>query len=177
MRDALANEIAAEPAATAGGSDAQMTSLLVFRAGSPHPKAVPLALVTRLTLEALGVATPDWRILLRSTIPVSSGLGSGAAAATAIVRAIAAAAGRFLTPAEISALVFESERLFHGTPSGIDNTVVAYEQPVWFVRGQPPEPFAIARPVTLVIGDTGIASPTSVTVGDVRGGWQAEPAR
>ncbi|MCB0252085.1 MAG: mevalonate kinase, partial [Anaerolineae bacterium] len=105
-----------------------------------------------------------------STIPVSSGLGSGAAAATAIVRAIAAAAGHALTPAEISTLVFESERLFHGTPSGIDNTVIAYEQPVWFVRGQSPEPFVIAQPVTLVIGDT------SVTVGDVRRGWQNEPA-
>ena len=137
----------------------------------------PLALVTRLTLDALAMATPDWRIVLRSTIPVSSGLGSGAAAATAIVRAIAAAAGHALTPAQISALVYESERLFHGTPSGIDNTVVAYEQPVWFVRGQPPEPFVIAQPVTLVIGDTGIASPTSITVGDVRRGWQAEPQR
>ncbi len=142
-----------------------------------EPTMQPLALVTRTTLDALEIATPDWHIILRSTIPVSSGLGSGAAAATAIVRAIAAAAGRFLTASEISALVFESERLFHGTPSGIDNTVVAYEQPVWFVRGQPPEPFAVARPVTLVIGDTGIASPTSVTVGDVRRGWQAEPAR
>ena len=137
----------------------------------------PLALVTQLALEALDISPPDWRITLHSTIPVSSGLGSGAAAATAIVRAIAAAAGRSLTPAEVSALVFESETLFHGTPSGIDNTVVAYGQPVWFVRGQPPEPFAIARPITLVIGDTGIASPTSVTVGDVRRGWQAEPAR
>ena len=137
----------------------------------------PLALVTRLTLEALELPTPNWRIVLHSTIPVSSGLGSGAAAATAIVRAVAAAAGRSLTPAQVSALVYESERLFHGTPSGIDNTVIAYQQPVWFIRGQPPEPFAIARPLTLVIGDTGVASPTSVTVGDVRRGWQADPRR
>jgi two-component system chemotaxis sensor kinase CheA len=41
------NEIADE-AATARASDAQLTSLLVFRAGSAQPKAVPLALVTRL---------------------------------------------------------------------------------------------------------------------------------
>ncbi len=113
----------------------------------------PLALVTRLTLEALAIPTPDWRITLRSTIPVSSGLGSGAAAATAIVRAVAAAAGRSVTPAQVSALVYESERLFHGTPSGIDNTVIAFQQPVWFVRGQPPEPFPLAHPLTLVIGD------------------------
>jgi two-component system chemotaxis sensor kinase CheA len=45
---AAQTEIADETAAAAGGSDAQMTSLLVFRAGSPQPKAVPLALVTRL---------------------------------------------------------------------------------------------------------------------------------
>ncbi len=32
----------------AGGADEQMTSLLVFRAGSSQPKAVPLALITRL---------------------------------------------------------------------------------------------------------------------------------
>jgi len=41
------NEIADE-SATARASDAQLTSLLVFRAGSTQPKAVPLALVTRL---------------------------------------------------------------------------------------------------------------------------------
>ncbi|MEZ4771518.1 MAG: mevalonate kinase [Caldilineales bacterium] len=137
----------------------------------------PLVLVTKLALEALELPTPDWHIVLHSTIPVSSGLGSGAAAATAIVRAIAAAAGRSLTAGEISALVFESETLFHGTPSGIDNTVIAYGQPVWFVRGQPPEPFFVARPFTLTIGDTGIASPTSITVGDVRRGWKADPQR
>lgn len=137
----------------------------------------PLALAARLALEALGVPSPDWRITVHSTIPISSGLGSGAAAATAIVRALAAAAGQSLDAAQTAALVFESEKLFHGTPSGVDNTVVAYEQPVWFVRGQPPQPFAIARPFTLVIGDTGIASPTSVAVGDVRRAWQADRAR
>jgi mevalonate kinase len=108
---------------------------------------------------------------------VASGLGSGAAAATAIVRSLAAAAGIVLPPADVSALVFESEKLFHGTPSGVDNTVIAYEQPVWFVRGQPPEPFALARPLTIVVGDTGVASPTGIAVGDVRRAWQAEPER
>ena len=42
------HEIADENAALRGGSAEQMTSLLVFRAGSSHPKAVPLGLVTRL---------------------------------------------------------------------------------------------------------------------------------
>ncbi len=138
----------------------------------------PLVHVAALAASQLGlIPLPDWVITLRSAIPVASGLGSGAAAATAIVKAMAAAAGRPLAPADVSALVFESETLFHGTPSGIDNTVIAYEQPVWFVRGQAPQPFRIGRAYTIVIGDTGIASPTRLAVGDVRAGWQAEPAR
>lgn len=138
----------------------------------------PLAHVARLAWQAFGVQPdPDLTLTVRSTIPVASGLGSGAAAATAIVRALAAVAGVKVTPAEVSALVYRSEQLFHGSPSGVDNTVIAYNMPVWFVRGHAPEPFAIARPFTLVIGDTGVASPTAATVGDVRRQWQAEPAR
>lgn len=145
---------------------------------SEAPASRPLAHVAQLALQLLSPPRPwDWIITLRSTIPVASGLGSGAAAATAIVRAIARASGQTLSPSQVSALVYESEKFFHGTPSGIDNTVIAFEQPVWFMRGQPPEPFAIGRPLTVVIGDTGVASPTSITVGDVRRGWLEEPAR
>lgn len=47
------SEMTDDSAATRTNSDAQLTSLLVFRAGSSQPKAVPLALVTRL--EEIGV--------------------------------------------------------------------------------------------------------------------------
>jgi two-component system, chemotaxis family, sensor kinase CheA len=43
-----AHEIADENAAMRASAAEQLTSLLVFRAGSPQPKAVPLGLVTRL---------------------------------------------------------------------------------------------------------------------------------
>jgi len=137
----------------------------------------PLAEVARLTLQRLGLSVPDWRVWLRSTIPIASGLGSGAAVSAAVVRALARAAGCELGPAEVSDIVYQVEQLHHGTPSGVDNTVIAYGQPVYFVRGQPPQPFAIGRPFTLVIGDTGVSSPTKVTVGGVRARWQADPAR
>jgi len=137
----------------------------------------PLAVVTRLALERLGIdRAPDWRIDLYSEIPIASGMGSGAAVSTAIVRAVAAWAGRTLPPATLSSLVYEVERLHHGTPSGIDNTVIAYAQPVWFVKGQAPQPFVIPHTFWLVIASPGIASPTRATVGDVRRGWQADPA-
>ena len=138
----------------------------------------PLALVTRLALAELGVEQePDWQIDLHSTIPIASGLGSGAALSTALVRALFAQAGRVAEPQTISRIVYESERIYHGTPSGIDNTVIAYGTPIWFVRGQPAEAFAPPIPFTLAIADSGIRSPTKETVGDVRRGWEAQPAR
>lgn len=138
----------------------------------------PLAVVTRLTLARLGVAhMPDWRIELRSDIPIASGLGSGAALSTALVRAIFARLGQPAPPAVVSELVYESERFYHGAPSGIDNTVVAYGQPIWFVKGQAPEPFAPTTPILLAIADTGIRSPTVLTVSKVREAWQQDRPR
>jgi mevalonate kinase len=130
--------------------------------------------------------SPDLRITITSAIPIASGMGSGAAVATALVRALAAHLGRQLAPAEISALVYASEQRFHGTPSGIDNTVVAYEQPIAFQRlnvqtfersNVSIEPIIIAAPFTLLIGDSGVRSATRLPVGEVRKRWQAEPER
>lgn len=138
----------------------------------------PLALVTRLALAALGApADPDLCISVHSAIPIAGGLGSGAAISAALVAAIFAHYGAPADPAQVSALVFESERIHHGTPSGIDNTVIAYGRPVWFVKGQPPQLFTPAAPFTLAIADSGITAPTKETVGDVRRGWQNAPAR
>jgi mevalonate kinase len=165
------------------------------------PADQPLAAAARLALAHLGLADPDWRLTVCSTIPVASGMGSGAAVSAAIVRALVEAAKSksasskssnqqtgdpqfascnlqsALSPADLSALVYEVEKLHHGTPSGIDNTVIVTGQPVYFVSGQPPQPFPIGRPFWLAIADTGIRSPTRITVGDVRLAWQREPVR
>ncbi len=138
----------------------------------------PLALITRLALATVDApANPDWQINVHSQIPIASGLGSGAALSTALVRAIYLHLGRRVDPAQISALVYASEQLYHGTPSGIDNTVVAYGMPVWFIKGQTPTIFRAQQPLTLAIADSGIAAPTKETVGDVRRGWENDPTR
>lgn len=139
--------------------------LLLAEAGEREP----LALVTRLALQQLGLGPdPDWRIQVRSDIPVASGMGSGAAVSAAVVRAIFREAGTEPEPETVSALVYASEEIHHGTPSGIDNTVVAYGRPVWFVRGQQPEVFSSARTFALAIADSGMASSTRVMVEGVR---------
>jgi mevalonate kinase len=139
----------------------------------------PLAAAVRLTFSTLQLSITEYSFLitLHSTIPIASGLGSGAAVCTALVRALSNYFNSPLSNAQASALVFETERLLHGTPSGIDNTVVAYGQPVYFVKGQPPVPFSVAQPFRLLIADTGLPSPTKITVGEVRAARQKEPER
>ena len=135
----------------------------------------PLAMIIRLTANHLGLESlPAARLRIRSTIPLGRGLGSGAAISTAIVRAMADFMAATLTPAEVSALVYEVEKIYHGTPSGIDNMVIAFEQPVYFIKDRPIERLRVARPFTLVIADTGRVAPTHEAVSDLRRRWQAD---
>jgi mevalonate kinase len=120
---------------------------------------------------------PACTLRVTSSIPVAAGLGSGAAVSVAVIRALAAFLGRPLPPERVSALAYEVEKIHHGTPSGIDNTVITYGMPVYFVRGQAIRTLHPAAPFTIIIGDTGVASPTAIAVGDVRRGWQSEPQR
>lgn len=153
------------------------------------PPAHPLAAAIAGTLRALDppLALPPFlrnggsqrgvEIRITSTIPVASGLGSGAAVSVALIRALSAHVGRPLTDERVSAIAFEVEKTHHGTPSGIDNTVITYARPVYYVTGQPIETLRVGAPFTLVIGDTGIPAPTRESVGDVRRAWEADRGR
>lgn len=154
--------------APAVGLDAPMDAL---------PASHPLLVCIRLAAKALDQAVPGGRLTLTSDIPVASGLGSGAAVSTAIVRVLAAAAGRELPPTEISRIVFEVEKIYHGTPSGVDNTVIAHERPIFFRRGQTEKILAVGAPVSLLIADSGVRSQTRVAVGGLRARREADPDR
>ncbi len=139
-----------------------------------HPFAAAIEGVTN----TLGISQiPACTLRVTSTIPVASGLGSGASVSVAIIRALAGFLGQPLADEQVSAIAFEVEKIHHGTPSGIDNTVVTYSKPVYFIKGQPIATFNITKPFTIIIADSGIASPTKETVGDVRVGWQADPKK
>ena len=120
---------------------------------------------------------PDLEIRITSTIPVASGLGSGAAVTVALTRALSMHLDFPMTDEEVNAFAFEIEKLHHGTPSGIDNTVITYAKPVYFIKGQGIETFNVGIPFTIVIGDTGISAPTKESVGDVRKLWEADQAK
>lgn len=132
---------------------------------------------------------PNLDIKITSTIPVASGLGSGAAVTVALTRALSAYLDYPMTNEDTNAFTYEIEKIHHGTPSGIDNTVVTYAKPVYFVKQSPSpggrgsrgeggiETFTVGNPFTIVIGNTGISAPTKESVRDVRKLWEADKAR
>jgi len=142
------------------------------------PFEQPVARMIRLVLEVLNVPVPPaLRVRVSSTIPMASGLGSGAAVSVAVGRALSQHLGQPLTADRLSALAYEVERIHHGTPSGIDNSVITFEKPMYFVRGASPVVLCMARPFSLVIADTGEPSPTRLAVEAVRRMWEAETER
>jgi mevalonate kinase len=142
------------------------------------PANHPLAAAIHNLFFALDIDPfPSLIVRVSSTIPVASGLGSGAAVSVALLRALSTWLQRPLSDEEINAYAYDIEKLHHGTPSGIDNAVVTYSRPVFFVKDRPIELLQIRKPFTIVIGDTGLAAPTKDSVGDVRRLWQADGPR
>lgn len=140
------------------------------------PSDHPLAALVHNLLFALSIDPyPNLVIRISSSIPVASGLGSGAAVSVALIRALASTLDRPLADEQVNAFAYEIEKLHHGTPSGIDNTVVTFARPVYFVKGRPIETLQVREPFTIVIGDTGIAAPTRESVADVRRAWETDP--
>lgn len=130
--------------------------------------------------EAQLAALPPLHIHVHSDIPIASGLGSGAATAAALIRALLQHLGRagLAGDERVAALTYEVEKIHHGTPSGIDNTVVALEETIYFVRRTPQnliEPFPLSQPFTFLIADSGVRSSTRDVVGDVRRRRQTQP--
>ena len=142
------------------------------------PPDHPLVAVINSVFSALNIARPPaCTIYLQSTIPVAAGLGSGAAVSVAILRALSAFLAKPLPNEQVNKLAYEAEKLYHGTPSGIDNTVVTYCRPVYFIKGRPIKTFRVGAPLTFIIGDTGISAPTKESVQVLWKLWESDKFR
>ncbi len=172
--------IAAEPLAAAGRVRIEAPDIDLKADLDSLPQNHPIRVTLQSVLHELGIRQPPaFLIRLSSTIPMASGLGSGTALTVATIRAVANFLGKNLSNERVSDLAFEVEKIYHGTPSGIDNTVVVYNMPVFFQRGMDHptvEKFSVPVPFWLVIGDTGIRSATAQAVGELRQKWQDNPA-
>ncbi len=129
----------------------------------------PIAKVVQITLDTVGPRqVPAFTLQIDSSIPVSAGMGSSAAVSVAVIRALSAFLGGPLSSEEISKMAYEVEKLHHGLPSGIDNNVIAHQQPVYFIKEKPIRILQIRKSTHWIIADTGEKTPTHETVSAVR---------
>ena len=129
-----------------------------------------------VVLDQLGLSGRAMRIEVFPEVPRSMGLGGSAAMAVAIVRALDKHFKLGLSDEQVNKLAFESEKVAHGSPSGLDNTLACYGRALVFRPGDPPlvEPLNIRTPIPAVIGMTGYEGLTAKTVGRVREAWQQD---
>jgi mevalonate kinase len=121
------------------------------------------AFTTVLPGQGVGIST-------ETDIPIGRGMGSSASLAVATVRAHASAQGMVLDEATLHRQAFAIEKVFHGTPSGVDHSVIARGGAARFQRtetGTQLTPLA-CPPLFFVIFDTGVAGSTRDLVAGVR---------
>ena len=120
---------------------------------------------------------PACKISLSSSIPASSGLGSGAAISASLIRAFSAFLGQRLTDDQVSTRAFEIEKIYHGTPSGIDNTVVSYQRPIYYRKGENFRFLDIPTPFSILVANSGSPGNTLAAVQQVRQEWMNDPEK
>jgi hydroxymethylglutaryl-CoA reductase len=133
-----------------------------------HP--AQLSDLARLVVRKLGMEGRQFDIRVQSNIPRASGLGSSAAVAVAVIRAFDNVYALGLSNDAINSLAFDCEKLAHGDPSGIDNTVATYGEAVLYCKGSvpPAKPLHLPEFPPLVIAVSGTKGGTKEQVEAVR---------
>lgn len=117
---------------------------------------------------------PACNIKITSSIPLASGLGSGAAVSIALIRGVSSFLGHPLPDEKVNRMAYEIEKIYHGMPSGIDNTVITYNRPVYFKKGDLIEFLDLKMPLILVMANTGIPAETKKIVGEIHSAMELE---
>jgi mevalonate kinase len=92
-------------------------------------KNVAFYLISGMIVEGLISDPADGTLEVRSTVPLSSGLGSSASLCVALARAFSRLHGAGTDPADIQKLANAAEQAAHGRASGLDTAAIAWGRP------------------------------------------------
>jgi len=142
-----------------------------------NPQGVDAAIA--LILQQLDLQAAEFAISVDSRLPRAMGLGSSAAIAVAVTRAVCAVMNLRIDNERINAIAFECEKLAHGTPSGVDNTISTFGEPMLFRNGGSLqiEPLILTETPPVVIACSNKAGLTSTEVAGVRARYERAPKR
>ena len=129
----------------------------------------------------VNIANQGIHIELAGDLVCASGIGASAASCVALARALNDEFKLGLDDDKINDAAYEGEKGYHGTPSGLDNTVSTFGGLIWYVRNLSGEPSTFEKlklndTVHLVIASTGLTASTTEVVGDVRTKKESNPS-
>ena len=138
-----------------------------------------IAAAIALILQQLDVQGAAFSITVDSQLPRAMGLGSSAAIAVAVTRAICDVMQLAADNERINAIAFECEKLAHGTPSGVDNTISTYAEPMLFRNdgALQIEPLTLTEVPPIIIAYSSEVGLTSEQVAGVRSRYERAPQR
>ena len=127
-----------------------------------------------MILNSLRLLDQNMNLFVLPQIPRAMGLGGSAALAVAIIRALSEHFKLGLSDEEVNKLAYESEKIVHGTPSGIDNTMATYGKFILYRKDTPPmfQEVVVPKPLPIVIGLSGVEGLTLKMVRQVRQAWE-----
>ena len=143
---------------------------LEYDAGDDADHRSPLGMLVDTILSLTRLDMPRGHIEVSCQIPFAAGLGGSAALAVVLIRAIDLLAGLKLDARTVNEMAFDCEKLAHGTPSGVDNTLSTFATPLLYAPSDRDRwrNIRISRPVQLVIAFSGVKGVTSELVARVR---------
>ncbi|XP_013108635.1 uncharacterized protein LOC106087953 [Stomoxys calcitrans] len=154
-------------------------------AGSPKKQQMQKAFISIYYLLAGAILSSpikdlelkqSFTVTIDTELNIGAGLGSSASYGVALASAFLVFAQHFdlsnyaadENQALISHWAYESERVMHGTPSGIDNTVCTYGGMLRFVKGQGFQTVKNVRPLHILLVDSKVKRSTADIVAKVR---------
>lgn len=136
----------------------------------------PTRYVLAYALAALNAGGVD--VAWRSDLPIGSGLGSGAAANTSMVRALCEIADGECARPDMVELAYQGDVIAHGgVASSLDSSTSTYGGLVRYTTAAGAEVLPISAQLPLVIGDTGVPHNTAAINTHVRRWLDEKPTR
>ncbi len=138
----------------------------------------PARYVLGYLLEQLPARDIGFDVAWRSTLPVGSGLGSGAAASTSMVRAIYGAIGEPVAAADIIQAAWQGDIIAHGgVASSLDSSTATYGGLIRYTVAEGAEVLPFDVSLSIVIGDTLVQHNTAALNTHVRRWLEGRPGR
>lgn len=138
----------------------------------------PVRYVLGHLLEVVPESAQGYDVQWHSDLPVGSGLGSGAAASTSMVQALAAACGREITREQIVHAAWQGDVIAHGgVASSLDSSTATYGGVIRYSVAAGAEVLPFDASLSIVIGDTLVQHNTAAINTHVRKWLEQSPVR